>query len=77
MFFSRILISLTASAAIAVSAATDPLEYFVYAPAQTDSGVLARQRAAAKAHLEHANSLNMTGNLGRIYKSLHPSLKWY
>ncbi|KAJ6784514.1 hypothetical protein PWT90_09050 [Aphanocladium album] len=63
MFFSRAFVALVASAAVAVSADTKPLEYFIYAPAQSDSGVLARQKAAAKAHLAHANSLNATGNL--------------
>ncbi|KAL7939962.1 hypothetical protein V8C42DRAFT_91317 [Trichoderma barbatum] len=62
MFFSRVFVALAASAAIAVSADTT-LEYFIYAPAQSDSGMLARQKVAAAAHLAHANSLNATGNL--------------
>ncbi|KAL7952302.1 hypothetical protein V8C34DRAFT_299623 [Trichoderma compactum] len=63
MFLTRVLVALATSAAIAVSAETQPLEYFIYAPAQSDSGMLARQTAAAEAHLAHANSLNATGNL--------------
>lgn len=67
MIFTRIFLAFAASAAVAVSADTKPLEYFIYAPAQSDSGMLARQKAAAKAHLAHANSLNATGNLGKIH----------
>ncbi|RFU72449.1 hypothetical protein TARUN_9811 [Trichoderma arundinaceum] len=63
MFFSRHFIAFAAFAAIAISAETKPLEYFIYAPAQSDSGMLARQKVAAEAHLAHANSLNATGNL--------------
>lgn len=65
MFLSRVFVALAASAAVAVSAEPKPIEYFIYAPAQSDSGMLARQKAAAKAHLEHGNSLNATGHLGR------------
>ncbi|KAJ3497862.1 hypothetical protein NLG97_g1570 [Lecanicillium saksenae] len=63
MLFGRVFVALAASAACAVSAETKPIEYFIYAPAQSDSGMLARQKAAAKAHLAHANSINATGNL--------------
>ncbi|KAJ2983216.1 hypothetical protein NQ176_g849 [Zarea fungicola] len=63
MFISRVFVAIAASAAVAVSADTRPLEYFVYAPAQSDIGMLGRQQAAAEAHLAHANSLNATGHL--------------
>ncbi|KAJ2983680.1 hypothetical protein NQ176_g523 [Zarea fungicola] len=63
MFISRVFVALAASAAVAVSADTKSLEYFVYAPAQGDIGMLDRQQAAAEAHLAHANSLNATGHL--------------
>jgi hypothetical protein len=70
MFFSRVFVALAASAAVAVAADPAPLEYFIYAPAQTDSGMLARQKVAAPAHLAHANALNETGNLGKSHKPL-------
>lgn len=67
MFLSYVLVALTASTAIAVSPEIKSLEYFVYAPAYSDPGMPARQKAAAEAHLAHANSLNATGNLGKAY----------
>lgn len=68
MFFSRVFIALTTSAAVAVSTDTKPLEFFIYAPAQSDSGMLARQKVAAKAHLAHADSLNATGLIGKLHQ---------
>lgn len=73
MFISRVFVALAASAAVAVSADTKPLEYFVYAPAQSDFGMPDRQKAAAAAHLEHANALNATGHLGKIETPLTPA----
>lgn len=73
MFISRVFVALAASAAVAVSADTKSLEYFVYAPAQGDIGMLDRQQAAAEAHLAHANSLNATGHLGKTQRPSTPS----
>ncbi|CAH0020360.1 unnamed protein product [Clonostachys rhizophaga] len=61
MFFSRVFIA--ASAAVAVSAQIGSIEYFVYAPAKSDVGVLDRQKAAQAAHLAHADGVYAEGNL--------------
>jgi hypothetical protein len=65
MFIQRLIAILSASATIVVSAQTTLGEFFVYAPAKTDSGMLARQQAAAPAHLVHAQALDAAGKIGK------------